>query len=151
MIRILNSVADRLISRYRTTPVYIQRIPAGFVRPSFFIQFVAGDIEELNRYKRRWNLNVQVVFFSGRTDNEVVDVDKQMGELNKIYSLFIDGSLPVYGTDRFAKVTGINGYVQDEEIYFDLQMYIDDFDELKEPDDYDIAQDADIEIKNVEE
>lgn len=134
MIRLVNSIARELVKLYPKAPVYVQKIPKEFERPSFFIQYVAGDTDELNKTMRQDNYSFQVVYFGEFSDNDVPNVDKQFGEVERIKRPFKKGFLEVETTDRKAKVTGLRSDLRDDEIYIDIDLYIIDLEPLTDKD-----------------
>lgn len=148
MIRVINSIARELAKIYPTYPIYIQEIPTEFERPSFFIQFVAGDTEELNKTKRQDNMTFQVVFFAERDETKFVNVEKQLQELENIKKPFKKGYLEIEQTDgRKAKITGLSTSYTDKDIYLDIDLYIIDFEPLSEEVQHDYMQDFTFKFK----
>ena len=132
MIRVFNSIADKLATAYPNSPIYFQKVPQQFERPSFFVQYVAGNVDELNRRWRMDNMTFQVVFFSDLNDYDFADIDKQIGEVEKIKQLFKEGFLPIVGTNRKAKITGLRIYFREGEVYLDIDLYLNEFNPLAE-------------------
>lgn len=147
MIRVINSIATSLISEFPNSPMYYQKVPTDFERNSFFIQFVAGDVEEMNSTKRMDNMTFQIVYFTELDDNDFVNIDKQFGVIEKIKKPFKKGYIEIENTGgRKAKVTGINVGKREDEFYLDLDLYIVDFEPLTE-EQYDIMGTVETTIK----
>lgn len=140
MIRIINSIARELNSVYPTLPIYIQKVPTDFIRPSFFVQLVSNSTSELNKTMRRDDISIQVIYFSNIDDYKIVDVESQLNEVEKIKAPFKTGAIKIEGLNKYAKIDSIRLNKRDEGIFLDLDLYVIDLEPLVDNVVYDIMQ-----------
>lgn len=144
MIQFFNGLVTVLNNSYPTQPVYIQRLPEGFQRPSFLIEFVSGSTEELTKDTIRQDVIFEIKYYGALDTNGVVDRVKQMEEVAKLQQLFFTGYLDV-DTDRKAKIAKINVKPFNEEISISLEMNLTENRRTAEV--YELMQQIDLSMK----
>lgn len=132
MIKIVDSISEILIRHYPTHTQYIQEIPKGFERPSFFIEFIDNRMETLNKLVYKDTLLIKITYFIKKNEYGMVDKLKQMEEVRRLRDLFNILSIPVIGTDRHMKVEGLELITVDEEIVLHLELSLTDSREIIE-------------------
>jgi hypothetical protein len=130
MKNIFNSIAKMISDVYTYAPIYYQKVPQHFERPSFFIQYVTGDTDEMNKDWRMETMSFQVVFFSPLTEYDFADIDTQLAEVGKIKGIFNGMIIPIVTTDRKAKITSLRTDFRDGEVYMDIDLYITNYFEI---------------------
>lgn len=125
MIQFFNGLVTVLKNLYPTYPVYIQRLPEGFQRPSFLIEFVSGSTEELTKDTIRQDVVFEIKYYGQLDGNGLVDRVKQMEEISNVQQQFFIGYLAV-DTERRAKIAKINLKPFHEEVAISLEMSLTD-------------------------
>jgi hypothetical protein len=122
---IIDSINSILVEQYPTCTVYIQKVPEGFKRPSFFIQLITGDSKDCTATLTNENLIFQIVYFAPISDYYIEDELNQISIADIIKKVFKKGYVKV--EDRAIKITNFQSTARDEEIYTTLELeYIDD-------------------------
>ncbi|KXS42850.1 MAG: hypothetical protein AWU54_1198 [Candidatus Frackibacter sp. T328-2] len=123
MEKIINSISKQIMKDYPDTTQYIQKVPKGFKRPSFFVKFVDVNRGDLSHDHYMDTFIFNIVYFANRNDYRVADKLEQLRELGKLLNLF-DKSIPIENSDRYAKIENLSGNIVDEElrVSFDLKL-----------------------------
>lgn len=137
MITIFNSIAKMIADTYPTSPIYFQKVPQNFERPSFFVQYVTGNTDEMNKDWRMETMSFQIVFFSELTEYDIADFDKQFAEVSTIKGIFSGMIIPLVMSERKAKITSLRTDFRDGEVYVDIDLYIANYKELPQ-EEYDL-------------
>lgn len=122
MDRIVDSISEILIKQYPTHVQFVQEIPKGFTRPSFFIEFIDSHLEDLNKDIYKDTFLFKITYFIEKDEYGAVDKMKQLQEVLKLRNLFNILSIPVVGTDRHMKVEGLEILMIGEEIALHLEL-----------------------------
>jgi hypothetical protein len=121
MERIINSISKQIMKDYPTTTQYIQKVPKGFNRPSFFVEFVDVNRAGISHDHYMDTFIFNIVYFANRNDYRVADKLEQLRELSKILNLF-DTSIPIENSDRYAKIKNLSGNIVDEELRVNFEL-----------------------------
>jgi molybdopterin/thiamine biosynthesis adenylyltransferase len=141
LIQFLNGLVTGLNNLYPTHPAYIQRLPEGFQRPSFLIEFISGSAEELTRDTIRQDVVFEIKYYGTLDANGVVDRVKQMEEVSNLQKWFFIGYLDV-DTDRKAKIAKISVKPFNEEVSISLEMNL--IENRRTADVYEVMQQVDV-------
>lgn len=122
VLKIINAICDKLIEAYPTTPIYINSVPEGFIRPSFFIKYVNGVDTDLNKFVLSTNLALQLVAFGQRDAYGNIQTEGQLEVLKTIQDLLHKGYLLV--EDRAFKFLDKSTSFQEGDLYVSLNMEV---------------------------
>lgn len=152
MLEYINSISTAIMSKFKNSPIYIEGEPRDFERPSFYITFIAGDNDELNRRMYMENMTFQIVYFGVLNEFNKPDVERQLEDFSTLKKLFNRGYLELVGKDkRVAKITGTSFDKRDNEVYIDLTLQlskIKDEDGLRyDEGDYELMKDINIALQ----
>lgn len=141
---LIDAINLMLVEKFPKTKVYVTYSKKGFDRPSFFISYVSGKQDDLNRNAYTGNINIQVVYFSPLDDYMNVDLMAQNQEWDEIRSVFSSGYIKV--GDRAAKIKELTGGPRDSEIYLNINI---DFtqDRIFNTPDVPVAQEVDFQYE----
>lgn len=116
---IIDEVNLLLIAKYPKLAVYINRVPEGFKRPSFFIELIDASSESMNKDMLLEKVFLRVMYFSQDDEYGVSDsIDKNM-VLSNIVHTFRKGYIKI--DDRALCVAVESGSV-DDEVIVDLRF-----------------------------
>lgn len=121
---IINAINVVIVSKFPTVPVYVSNQGEGFKRPSFFITYVQGTTEDLNRWIYNNNLLIQIIYFAPLDDYKNVDAINQYDTSDTLKKAFAQGFVQV--GDRAAKIKKITGGPRDSEVYLTLDIDLTD-------------------------
>lgn len=136
-IKIQDEVNRLLVERYPDFAVYINKVPKGFERPSFLIEFISNAPVEANNDIIKEISYFTVTYFGEVNDYYNTDKLVIQDVLVNTLKIFRKGYIEV--EDRAIKVKASNGGSNDDEVYIDLQFeYFED--RLEEYEEYDLMQ-----------
>lgn len=149
-MRILNSICKVLADKYKGVPVYIEEVPEGFARPSFFVSLTTEGSALKNKKVVEDTPLYQIVYFGRQNAATQVKAERLYEIRSELKALFLlPGAMKVI-TDtkkekqRYAKVTSFNAEVRHSEdsLYARLGL---SFTEDTVPDpDYDLIQNVEL-------
>jgi hypothetical protein len=118
--KIIDTVNQLLVNQYPTFTVYIQKVPEGFERPSFFIQQVTEDSSDFSVSLTNENLILQLVYFAPVSDYYIEDELNQLTVHGMLKIIFNKGFINV--EDRAIKIKNNQGFTRDNEAYRTLEF-----------------------------
>lgn len=104
MMEMIDSFSEVIITKYPSTPQYIQEVPTGFLRPSFYISFIDKKIEPLTKDVYKGKYSFEIIYFAPKDRRGNIDKALQYEEMAKIDKMFNQRGLSIVGTDRVATV-----------------------------------------------
>jgi hypothetical protein len=115
--KIIDEVNKLLVQEYPQYPVYINKVPNNFERPSFFIKFIIESSEDVNRSVSAESVYLQLIYFANEDEYGITDSIEQQEGLRKLKTIFSAGYIRV--EDRAVKVKA-TGKTVDGEIALDM-------------------------------
>lgn len=151
MVRVLNSILRELANKFKDVVIYTDNMPIGFTRPSFYVKYIDGDIEEITSLNRKFNLNYQIVYYEELDVNNIVNMDKLYGRLLEITSLFNRSiKLEDDKVNRYITVENVRSSIRESELLISLELSIIDLLPLASDGtngEYEIMQDIKFDLK----
>lgn len=121
-MRLLDSICKILADNYEGMPVYVEQVPADFVRPSFFVELVTDPKAIKNYHIYQNNPTFQIVYFGERDIANQVLAEPLYRVEDKLEELFLFSlAIPVVAVEgkaerqRFADITGFTTSVRLDE------------------------------------
>lgn len=72
------------------TNIYLNKLPAGFTRPSFFVQLIKGSSEDLNRNQYQNKITWQIVYYSPQDQDGNIDLMDQLGVTEQLHQALME-------------------------------------------------------------
>lgn len=120
MIKVLDSICEKIAGVFVEEPIYIQNVPEDFKRPSFFVTMMAYQDTDMTHDFQRRQQSFQIVYFGKKDEYNTVDAVDQYATYAMLSSIFNTKSLQV--EDRYLKIDSISGGPKDAEIYMTLKL-----------------------------
>lgn len=150
-MRLLNSVCKLLADKYKGVPVYIEELPEGFSRPSFFVTLATESTGLKNLKVYEDSPLYQIVYFSRKNAVGQVcamDLYKKKEELKALFLL--PGAIPVLPEEgvkekqRFAKVNQLSSEVRLSENSLYSKLSLSFTEDTKQEKEYELMQEVDL-------
>lgn len=110
--KIIDEVNMLIVKKYPNNPVYIDKVPDGFVRPSFFIEFVIDNSETVNKNTTLETLFLNVIYFGTEDEYGITNTIEKQEVLKILKSIFRQGFIKV--DERAISVKARSKVVDDE-------------------------------------
>ncbi|HEX2927939.1 MAG TPA: hypothetical protein VHP38_17060 [Ruminiclostridium sp.] len=120
--KIVDSINILLLSSFPQHTYYIEEIPSGFKRPSFYIQLITDSWTDSNRATTIENPSFQIVYFGSVDNYQHTPVSEKLSVYQSVKDLFKCGYLNVNGEAVKLAAKGFNGEIRDNEVYFTLEL-----------------------------
>lgn len=120
MIDILNAICETIAMKFTKNPIYIDTLPQGFVRPSFYIELVNSKDVDYNTVAQNRQMTFQIMYFGKKDSFNNVSTT----ELYAVWSI-LEGIL--YRTLRvneydYKKITSTELFIRDDILYLTLRL-----------------------------
>jgi len=99
------------------TNIYLNNLPTGFVRPSFFVQLVKGTSEDLNRIKYRNGITWQLVYYSPQDQEGNIDVMDQLAITEQLQQNLMEIMILAANDGVQYQILGVDVEQRDKELY----------------------------------
>ena len=120
MVNILNAICETIAKEFTENPIYIDNLPQGFVRPSFYIELVNSRDTDWNTIAQNRQMTFQVMYF-GMKDNfgnvSTLDLYSVWNILERIFYR----TLKVKDND-YKKITSTELFIRDDVLYMTLRL-----------------------------
>ena len=120
MINILNAICETIAKDFSKYPIYIDNLPQGFVRPSFYIELVNSKDIDWNTTIQNRQMTFQIMYFGEKDDfNNVSTL-----ELYSTWSILERNfyrTLEV-GKKEYKKITSTELFIKDDVLYMTLRL-----------------------------
>lgn len=120
MFNILETLCDTVHERFPTNKIYINQMPQGFERPSFYVSVVGFNDRDANKHTIERDIIFSIVHFSPVDQRGVVDAIAQYSSYMVLSQIFQHHGLKV--KDRFIKITSVDGGPRDKEVYLNIRF-----------------------------
>lgn len=101
--------------------IYIEDVPEGFIRPSFFIYLISSLQDDINRFNYNDNILMQIVYFSPLNAYKLPNRIDQLDTIDKLKSIF--SNMVIMVEDKAVKIAKVTtGYTADKDIYIQLEL-----------------------------
>lgn len=148
ILNIIDAINDLLLTKYPEYTHYIEEIPQGFERPSFYIQAVTDSWQDANRATTIENPSFQVVYFANVDAHNLSSVSERLGVYSAVKNLFKPGYVMTEGKAIKLAENGFKGEIRDNEVFFTLDFeYFED--RPRNEVDYPLAAEVKVNIKEV--
>lgn len=117
---ILTAINISLTKEFSNYPVYVNGTPKDFIRPSFLLQHVRTDIDDVSRTVVEKSVYFTITCFTPTNKHHQSDADEISKLQDAVLQLFLTGYIPV--GDRAIKVKGSTGGTDVDRAYIDLQF-----------------------------
>jgi hypothetical protein len=114
---IIDEVNRLIVEKYPNTPVYIDKVPDGFARPSFFIEFVIDNSDTVNKNTTFENLFLNVIYFGTEDEYGITNSIEKQEVLNELKAIFRQGFVEV---DERAISVKVRSKVVDDEVALEM-------------------------------
>lgn len=123
MIDVLNAICETIASKFTKNPIYIDNLPQGFIRPSFYIELVNSRDTDLNTTAQNRQMTFQIMYF-GRKDNfNNVSTLELYSVWNILEKLFYRALKVNYDNHiDYKKITSTELFVRDDVLYMTLRL-----------------------------
>jgi hypothetical protein len=118
--KIIDRVNELILQKYPSHTFYIEDIPEGFERPSFFIEQVVGGTSDVNKTIVGEDVSIQIVYFAPVDDYYLTDAPTRLQVSENIKDIFRKGYIAV--EDRAIKVTELTGGSRNNEVYLSVSF-----------------------------
>jgi hypothetical protein len=124
-LKIIDEVNRLIVEKYPDCTVYINNMPEGFERPSFFIDLIFDSSSSNNRALTDERVSLQLVYFSPVNGHFLSDATSKLAVHSELKNMFQAGFIKV--DDRAIKITSYQSVPRDNEVYGTLDLeYVDD-------------------------
>ena len=117
---IIESICEHIRGRFEDTNIYINSVPQGFVRPSFYVGLVDFSDKDLNLGTISRRATFEIVYFAPINSRGLTDKTQQYAAYITMASLFSNHSLAV--KDRYLKIVSKNGDLTDSEAHLSVDL-----------------------------
>ncbi len=117
---IMTAINKILVLNYPTYPVYIQRCPEDFERPSFFIQNVKSTVNDANCKMVEKTVYMLITGLGEKDSYYISDINKLNDLQDNIINIFNSCSLKI--GDRNIKLKSSSSGFDNDSIFVDLQL-----------------------------
>lgn len=140
MFDILETVCDNVAARFPNKDIYINQMPEGFERPSFYVSMFGFNDKDIFQGALKRNTAFQVVYFAPKDARGNIDTASQYSAYMILSQIFQHHGLQVL--DRNIKITSVDGGPRDAEVYLTVNFeYIFSPEDVLKPEDlYEIMQ-----------
>lgn len=123
MIEILNAICETIASKFKTNPIYIDTLPQGFVRPSFYIELVNSRDTDFNTTAQNRQMTFQIMYFGNKDSFNNVSTLELYSTWGILERLFYR-ALRVNYEDRidYKKITSTELLIRDDVLYMTLRL-----------------------------
>lgn len=99
------------------TNIYLNNIPTGFIRPSFFVQLIKGSCEDLNRNKYENKLTWQLAYFAPLDQDGNVDPLDQLNITEQLQQKLMEVMTLTAPDGTQYQISSLDVEFRDKEIY----------------------------------
>ena len=117
---IIESICEHLSERFSDASIYINDVPQGFTRPSFYVGLVDFSDTDLNLGTMDRRATFEIIYFAPINQRGLTDKMRQHAAYIGMASLFSNHSLAV--KDRFLKIVSKSGNVTDSEAHMSVDF-----------------------------
>lgn len=121
MQTIIDAISDKIAALYPDLYVYIDNIPEGFERPSFFVEFIQETSSPMNATTYLREISIQITYFGPLDNYYNVDVPTQYAVYEVIRTAF-SGNTYIQVGDRAVKIAKFTGSNKNHEVFFEIDL-----------------------------
>lgn len=124
MINILNAICETIASEFKKKPIYIDTLPQGFVRPSFYIELVNSKDTDWNMTVQNRQMTFQIMYFGQKDAFNNVSTLEMYSTWNTLERLFYRTLRVIDENDRedYKKITSTDLFIKDDILYMTLRL-----------------------------
>ena len=120
MINILNAICETIAKDFSKHPIYIDNLPQGFIRPSFYIELVNSKDIDWNTTTQNRQMTFQIMYFGEKDDFNNVSTLEIYPVWNVLERIFYR-TLRVDKED-YKKITSTELFIKDDVLYMTLRL-----------------------------
>lgn len=120
MVNILNAICETIAKEFTENPIYIDNLPQGFVRPSFYIELVNSRDTDWNTIAQNRQMTFQVMYFGGKDNFDNVSTLELYSVWSILERIFYR-TLKVKDND-YKKITSTELFIRDDILYMTLRL-----------------------------
>ena len=123
MIDVLNAICETIASKFTKNPIYIDNLPQGFVRPSFYIELVNSRDTDLNTTAQNRQMTFQIMYFDRKDSfNNVstLELYSTWGILERLFYRALKVNYKDY--IDYKKITSTELFIRDDVLYMTLRL-----------------------------
>ena len=120
MINILNAICETIASQFKKSPIYIDNLPQGFLRPSFYVELVNSRDEDLNSTAQLREMTFQIMYFGIKDEFDNVSTIDMYSTWNVLERIFYR-ALKVDEED-YKKITSTDLLIKDDILFMTLRL-----------------------------
>ena len=120
MINILDAICETIAKEYPKCPIYIDNLPQGFIRPSFYIELVNSRDTDWNFTAQNRQMTFQIMYFGKKDDFNNVSTLEIYPVWNVLERIFYR-TLRVDKED-YKKITSTEFLIRDDILYMTLRL-----------------------------
>ncbi len=107
------------------TGIYNSTMPAGFARPSFYLELVLGIDDERSEAIYNSQATWEIVYFAPVDENFIPDTVSQLQVADTIKKIMAEKMIVVHPDGTVFSVLGCEGGPRDSEVYINLKLELD--------------------------
>jgi hypothetical protein len=139
--KIIDEVNSLILEKYPENTFYIQDIPEGFERPSFFIEMVNNPSSDANKFTTEEEVSLQITYFAAVDDYYSSDMINKLAVCETVKTIFKKGFIVI--GDQTIMITSLNSEPRGNEIFISTTLqYFED--RPLDTEEYEIANDLQI-------
>lgn len=120
MIDILNAICKTIAKEFPKSPIYIDNLPQGFLRPSFYVELVNSRDEDLNSTAQLREMTFQIMYFGIKDEFDNVSTIDMYSTWNVLERIFYR-ALKVNEED-YKKITSTDLLIKDDILFMTLRL-----------------------------
>lgn len=137
--KVVNAIKNLLYLRYPEAGFYIQNIPQGFERPSFYVGMVSGSSADLNNALTREKLSIRIAYFAPLNEHQMPEGENQLTVCQEVKDIFRRRFLQV--EDRALEVSGLSMEIRENELYLVVDFeYLEERPQDENQENYELMQ-----------
>ena len=117
---ILKSTCDQIKAGFPESPIHIIQLPQGFKRPAFSVNLIGFHDKDLCKNGLQRKVALDIVYFAPQDAKGIANPVQLYTEFQKLLEIFRHQSLQV--SDRYVKITGVDGGPRESEIYLTVRL-----------------------------
>lgn len=120
MIEVLNAVCRGIADDFTSSPIYIDNIPSGFIRPSFFVELISCQDTDYTTESQRMQMSFQITYFGKKDSFNNVSSLELYSALNVLQGTFYRSLELEEG--GFVKIDSLEHQIKDGMLFITLRL-----------------------------
>ena len=120
MLEVLNAICRGIADDFTTSPVYIDNIPSGFKRPSFYVELITSQETDYTTDSQRMQMSFQITYFAKQDSFNNVSSLELYSALNVLQGTFYRSLELEDG--GFVKIDSLEHQIKDGLLFITLRL-----------------------------